>query len=341
MEKIKLYFLSSLFFFAGLTHLLSPQFFFNAIPDALIYKGEINLVVGVLEIILSLCLISQKKIDLTSRLTALYLILLIPIHVYVSMYEKEIMGISSPLILWGRTLFQFVLIFLALTLQDKGALIYQRWRDVIFLHYFVEAKEIESMVPFPLDLYQGKAVVSIVPFKMDRIRFPFLPALPGISKLHELNLRTYVNVNGVKGVYFFTLETDSFIGELLARSFFKLPYKKAALTADRKINEIQFNYMRDKFSLNLNATIDNSRDKNPLEVWALERYHLFLKHKKKTYQGTATHAPWSVCGLKIRKLNDHFTIMIGHQESFQLVSTSYTKDLSVSFSPFKEVLQDG
>jgi len=73
------------------------------------------------------------------------------------------------------------LYFFVLTLQDKGWIISQRWMDVVFIHYKVDAKELQKIVPFPLDLFEGEAVVSIVPFVMGRIRFPFLIPIPGLQ----------------------------------------------------------------------------------------------------------------------------------------------------------------
>ena len=105
----------------------------------------------------------------------------------------------------------------------------QDWNHVLFLHWQIEPALISAHVPFPLDLFEGKAVISIVPFRMDRIRFPFLPVVPLLSQLWELNLRTYVNVSGVRGVYFFTLDTDSALACLIANQFFHLPYRLAKM----------------------------------------------------------------------------------------------------------------
>ncbi len=94
-----------------------------------------------------------------------------------------------------------------------------------FLHYEVDAKSFQEKVPYPIDLFEGKAVVSIVPFVMGRIRFPFLSIVPGLSRLLELNLRTYVKVAGRPAVYFFTLDANHLPGVLIARTLFRLPYR--------------------------------------------------------------------------------------------------------------------
>ncbi len=330
-------FLSSLFFIAGMVHLISPERFLPALPESLPFKLEIIFVTGILEIVLALGLIQRKNRDFFARTSALYLLLLLPVHVYVSLKGIEIFGISSPLILWARTLFQFVLYFIALSLQDKGALIYQRWRDIIFLHYTVDKEEIQKHVPFPLDLYDGKAVLSVVPFKMDRIRFPFLPTVPAVSELLELNLRTYVRVNGIPGVYFFTLDTDSLIGEKIARWFFRLPYRYSRISGKKSENRISFNHERLPYKLSLSGEIGSTKSPSPLEVWATERYSLFLKHKGRNYQGRVVHAPWPVMDFSVENYSEEFTTLLGETKSLKLESATYTKELQVSFAPFKEI----
>jgi uncharacterized membrane protein len=250
-NKIKKYGLSLLFFGAAFIHLFSPHYFLPVIPSFIHFPEEIIFLTGVLEIALALGLLIHRTQDLTAQISAMYLILLIPVHIYVSVFSIEIFGIHNTYILWARTLFQFVLIFWALTRQTTGWIIKQQWRNVFFIHYKVDPLLIASKVPFKLDLYEGQAVISIVPFLMDGIRFPFFPPIPKISRLWELNLRTYVEVNGIKGIYFFTLETDSKIGELIAKNFFNLPYQYSKLKLKLIRINIIFTIIEKNFLLSL------------------------------------------------------------------------------------------
>ena len=215
--------LSLLLFVAGLLHLITPELFAPAIPFE--WKLEINLLAGVLEIALAFALWIPALKDSAARACAVWFLALLPIHLYVSIAQIEIFSISHPLLLWARTMLQPLLFFWALSLQEKGWIISQRWSEVAFLHYEVDAQILQPHCPFPLDTFKGKAVLSIVPFVMSRIRFPFLPQVPGLSRLLELNLRTYVIKDGRPAVYFFTLDSNHLPGVLIARWFFALPYR--------------------------------------------------------------------------------------------------------------------
>ncbi len=214
---VKKYALSLLLFTTGMTHLIAPQVFINVMPLSIPFPVEIIYLSGVLEIVLALGLLFKNTQNISAQAAALYFIILIPIHVYVALNGIEIFGISNKFVLWLRTLFQLFFIFWALSLQTTGWIIAQSWKNVFFIHYKIDPKLVEHLVPFKLDLYDGQAVISVVPFLMDGIRFPFMPLIPKVSRLWELNIRTYVEVNGKKGVYFFTLETDSRMGELVAK----------------------------------------------------------------------------------------------------------------------------
>jgi uncharacterized membrane protein len=205
--------------------------FLAAIPIAIPFKESIIFYSGIFEILLAISFLFGSIQDISAKIACLYFVCLIPIHIYVSLFGIEMFGISNKILLWGRTFFQYFFIILAYSLQKKTWVIEQIWKHVFFIHYKVDPEVIAASVPFDLDLYEGKAVLTIVPFFMEGIRFPFLPKVPKLSSLWELNLRTYVVVNGIKGIYFLTLETDSKIGEFIAQKFFFLPYRYSKIKA--------------------------------------------------------------------------------------------------------------
>jgi hypothetical protein len=318
--------LSSVLIFAGILHLILPDLFDPAIPFG--PKLEINIIVGIFEILLSIILWPRKTRDHGALLTALWFLLLTPIHLYVSYFEIPIFGVSHPIFLWLRTLFQGVLFFWALSLQDKGWIISQRWSDVLFLHFEVDAHELQTKVPFPIDLFEGKAVVSIVPFAMGRIRFPFLPVIPWLSRLLELNLRTYVTVSGKPCVYFFILDANHLPGVLVARTFFQLPYRLRKMTLINKNN-----YQFESDYLKIKASVQEEIISTDFDRWATERYALVTKFLGRDLIGVVEHQPWILQKSQIDSIQDSFS-----KEFFQvnkLISASYAKCLDVRFRPFR------
>src|SRR5258705_1653154 len=82
------------------------------------------------------------------------------------------------------------------------------WRDALFVHYAIEPGVLQRHVPFELELFEGRAWVSLVAFTQRRLR----PAVGGrwtswamapVATHPFLNLRTYVRGDdGVTGICF-------------------------------------------------------------------------------------------------------------------------------------------
>src|SRR5688572_2505606 len=112
---------------------------------------------------------------------------------------------------------------------ERPWIMWQRWHDLLFAHWPVPTDVLRTIVPAPLalDTFEGQAWIGVVPFRMTGIRPRYLPALPWLSATPEINVRTYVTVNGVPGVYFFSLDAASYPAVVVARSMFRLNYRHA------------------------------------------------------------------------------------------------------------------
>src|SRR5436305_13113339 len=107
----------------------------------------------------------------------------------------------------------------------------QVWNDLLFAHWPIPISELRQLVPsqLPLDTFDGRCWVGVVPFWMSGVRARALPAIPGLSRFPELNVRTYVTCGGKPGVYFFSLDASNLPAVWAARRFYHLPYFHAAM----------------------------------------------------------------------------------------------------------------
>src|SRR5436190_21397121 len=106
-------------------------------------------------------------------------------------------------------------------------IMWQRWHDLLFAHWPLPPEVLRPLVPsgLTLDTFSGQAWISVVPFRMTGIRPRWLPAPPGMSATPELNVRTYVTVDGKPGVYFFSLDAALYPAVVVARTMFRLNYR--------------------------------------------------------------------------------------------------------------------
>jgi hypothetical protein len=84
-------------------------------------------------------------------------------------------------------------------------IMYQHWGQLLFLHWLLPAESLRLLIPDPLviDTFDGAAWIGITPFTMWGVRPAFLPPIPVLSESHELNVRTYVHLDGVPRIWFF------------------------------------------------------------------------------------------------------------------------------------------
>lgn len=130
--------------------------------------------------------------------------------------------------------------------------------DLAFFHWPVEATLFERLLSdgLQLDLYDGTAWVSVVPFRMEDVMLRGLPAVPRVSNFPELNLRTYVTKDGKPGIWFFSLDADQYLAVWAARRFFHLPYFKANMRCELEDEGVVYSSRRElddtRFVANIN-----------------------------------------------------------------------------------------
>ena len=173
----------------------------------------------------------------------------------------------------------------------------QRWSDLLFLHWRVPAQSIQHRLPPGVEVeeYEGTAWVSLVLFRL-KVRPRWLPFVPGLSTLTEVNLRTYVRAEGKSGIYFLSLVADNKLSVRLARLLTPLPYRVARISYRREQDAFRFerssNGPRLEFRPSPKRRVPAG---DSLEAWLLERYRAFAWSRAKgLVAAEVVHPPWRV-----------------------------------------------
>jgi len=181
-------------------------------------------------------------------------------------------------------------------------LMHQSWGKLLFMHWRIDAAQLRPLIPeeLEIDTFDGSAWVAVTPFTMWDIRaLPvFLPSLPGFSTMHELNVRTYVHLDRVPGVWFLSLDCNNAAAVLAARTFYFLPYYNADIELDEEDQTIAYSLVRsDEPPAELSAvwtigeTIPFSHP-GSLEFFLTERYCLYSERAGELYRARIYHEPW-------------------------------------------------
>jgi hypothetical protein len=179
----------------------------------------------------------------------------------------------------------------------------QTWHDLLFAHWRVPPARLQDVMPhaFQPDTFDGSAWVGIVPFHMSGVRLRGLPGFPGLSAFAEINLRTYVTVDGKPGVFFWSLDAASAVAVAAARLWYRLPYFRARIAVAPARDRIRYASRR-THSRTAEATFvaeygpaGAARPPQPgtIEHWLTERYCLYtLDRRQRVCRAEVHHLPW-------------------------------------------------
>lgn len=181
-------------------------------------------------------------------------------------------------------------------------LLFQRWSDLLFMHWPVNATTLAEQLPEPirpyLDFYKGQAWLSIASFYLSHQRIRGMPQFPGVSEFPEINVRTYVTCKGKPGVYFFSLDAGNALAVLGAQIGLNLPYHRADMTFSSEGNETEMISERlsgpeARLSVTYHPTGPVSKPaEGSLAHFLTERYCFYNVIGGTMYRAENHHQPW-------------------------------------------------
>jgi uncharacterized protein YqjF (DUF2071 family) len=159
----------------------------------------------------------------------------------------------------------------------------QSWHDLLFAHWSLAPDLLRGKIPpsLPLDVFDGRAWIGVIPFHMTNVGPRGWPSLPVVSAFPELNVRTYVTLGGKPGVFFFSLDAASTLAVIGARTVFRLPYFRAAMAVHTGPRRVSYRSVRrSPTSAQFAATYEPTGPVSPaqpgsLEYFLTERYCLY------------------------------------------------------------------
>ena len=128
-----------------------------------------------------------------------------------------------------------------------------------------------------------------------------------VSDFDEINVRTYIDNEGKKGVYFLNIEASKTMSAFIAKIISGLPYERA------KINRTEKSYYSNNFKkgFKLNSEFEFKEivtNKTELDKWLTERYCLYLYQENELYRYDIHHKEWEIKKVDIKSLRVNYKI---------------------------------
>ena len=189
---------------------------------------------------------------------------------------------------------------------------FQRWRELLFLHWPMPPGKLRPRVPsaLELDLFEGAAWVTLIPFAIVESR-PL--GFPGVlaDRFLEANLRTYVRgPGGEPGIYFWSLEASSLLAVVGARLLYGLPYFPARMSMRRAGPRVEYASRRrlgGSAELRLGWTVAKvfgAARPGTLDHFLIERYALYAARMRGVYRARVRHPPYPLHRASIDHLSE-------------------------------------
>ena len=183
------------------------------------------------------------------------------------------------------------------------------WRDVLFVHYSIDEHVLAPHVPFELDLFEGRAWVSLVAFTQARFR----PACGGrlgewlmrpVATHGFLNLRTYVRAPGVesgRAIYFISEWIPNRLTHWVGPRLYGLPLRLARLAYDEEERRVE----AAPGAVDLVVAARAPAIERISSDFLLERYTAFTVRRGRGRMFNIRHEPWNYRAVGVRVVDDH------------------------------------
>jgi len=185
---------------------------------------------------------------------------------------------------------------------------YQEWNKAIFLHWEVEPKLIQPLLPknIKLDTINNKTWVSLVAFDMNNIGIKNLPKPPYISDFHEINIRVYIIYNGKPSVYFLSMEASKRSSCKVLKAVSKFPYRYSKMDRSESSYTSNNKTFNDTFNIEYNIGKELIK-KDDVDLWLTERYAVFQDYKNNIIEYDVHHIEWPIQKIQIKHLNINYS----------------------------------
>ena len=193
--------------------------------------------------------------------------------------------------------------------DQREPLMFSDWINAAFIHFEADPQTLQRQIPYELDLFEGKAYVSIVAFSIRRLRLAigghfgewlFRP----IGNHEFFNVRTYVRHGGRVGIFFMAEWLNNRLSVALGPRSYGLPYRfgeldyhqtpRGELHGHAKTRAGDFAYE----ARPLRRQIDHCEPET-LDQFLLERYTAFTWRHNIGRYFQIWHEPWSMVQLNV------------------------------------------
>ena len=203
----------------------------------------------------------------------------------------------------------------------RGRWLRNRWEELTYLHWSYDPDVVQALLPdgLTVDTFDGRAYVSLIPFRMTDAAPRLVPSVPWISTFLETNVRTYVvDSAGHRAIWFFSLEASRLPIVAFARGLLGFPYVwgRLSLTVDgdrRRYETAQRRWpRRPTSSTRVEIRVgDPITESSELDVFLSARWGTVARWRGRLRHHPVDHQSWTLYEAELVHLDDTSFVAAG------------------------------
>jgi uncharacterized protein YqjF (DUF2071 family) len=220
------------------------------------------------------------------------------------------------------------------------------WETLAFLHWPYPAETVQALLPSALevDTFGSAAWIGLIPFRLT-VTVPGVPRLPWLSSCPEINVRTYViGPGGERGIWFLSLEASRLSAVLMARWWYRIPYRWAAMRLDRREGSVWYESRRrwrgrrprEVISLSVQDPVA-PQNLDPLDVFLTARWRLYSPCGNGLASTQVDHEPWPIHRARALCVRDELIPAAGLPEPIGPPHVLFSPGVSVRFAARRQL----
>lgn len=193
----------------------------------------------------------------------------------------------------------------------------QWWRELTFLHWEVDPDAVARLLPprtVP-DLFEGRAYVGLVPFRMVGTTLGRGPVWPYLGTFLETNVRLYsVDERGRRGVVFLSLDAERVLPALTVRATIGVPYRWARMRLERAGDLVTYDARvrtGSRPASHVVVRVGAEREPTPLDDFLTSRWGAHVGRRGGTTFVRNRHVTWSLRSAEAVTVEDELVAAAG------------------------------
>jgi uncharacterized protein len=181
----------------------------------------------------------------------------------------------------------------------RNALFIADWLDAAFVHFRIDPKILQPLIPLPLDCFDGDACVSLVAFTQRNLRPTIGGALAArlatpLATHEFLNVRTYVRHGPARtrGIFFLAEWIPNRLACLIGPRTYGLPYRLGKLDYQPLTRRVTDGICNLKFQFSDPGAEPHLCARDTPDHFLLERYTAFTHRAGVIRRFDVDHEPW-------------------------------------------------